>query len=333
MKKGPTINDVAREAGVVRSTVSHVINGSRTVRPETRAAVLAAVEKLNYRPSSAARELSRGKSMTIGTIVKDITSPYHAAITRGIQRGLNDRSYRSIIASVASVEESKPVLDVIMDSNVESIIVLSEYLDEQELLELAEQIPVVPVSRSIPDLANQSISIDNFKGGYEATRHLLTLGHQRIAHITADANDQGVILRRNGYLRALQDAGITPDPALIIEGGWQESDGYHCAQALLSRGTDFTAVFAGSDFTAYGAMLAFYEHNIKVPDQVSIVGFDDVLYSAFSLPPLTTIRQPMDEMGIAAAQMAIRLINNEPVEPLVLPLSLIIRASTRRIDR
>jgi LacI family transcriptional regulator len=169
-------------------------------------------------------------------------------------------------------------------------------------------LPLIVVGRTVPGLEQYSLNIDHLQGGYAATRYLLELGHQRIAHITGLLSHSDALERRKGYLQALAHAGIVADERLSVEGDYSEQSGLLAVETLFSRGIPFTALFAANDQTAYGARLALFRRGIRVPDDVSLVGFDDQPGSAYTTPPLTTVHQPTSDMGRAAAQAALQLL-------------------------
>jgi LacI family transcriptional regulator len=188
-------------------------------------------------------------------------------------------------------------------------------------------LPLVVIGRSIEGIEHQCLRVDDVRAAYEATCYLINLGHQRIAHIAGPATHQDAIDRREGYRRALSEARLPVDEQLSVAGDYTEQSGLLALQALLSRGTLFTAIFAANDQMAYGARLALYRHGVRVPDDISIVGFDDLLTSAYTTPPLTTVRQPTFEMGRAAAQAVLDLLEGRTIQLPTLTTSLIIRES------
>jgi LacI family transcriptional regulator len=188
--------------------------------------------------------------------------------------------------------------------------------------------PVIAVSREIAGLEAQCLAIQNEEGAYRATRHLIGLGHRRIAHITGLLSIPDAIQRRAGYCAALSDAGIPVDEQLIVEGGFTEASGVAAANALLERSAEWTAVFSGNDQMAYGARLAFYRRGLRIPEDVSLIGFDDLLSSAYVTPPLTTVRQHMFEVGRAAAEGILRMLDGRPPELPQFTPDLVVREST-----
>lgn len=337
MNKAITIEDIARQAGVSISTVSRVLNGSKRVAEDKRALVLAAVEQHQYRPNAVARGLVRGRSMTVGVLMQDITSPFFARMVSGIEQGLDHAAYTPMFASTHwradSQGEEVRSLQLLLERRVDGVIVLASSIPDDELRAIAEQAPLVIVARRVQGLESQCVYVDNHGGAYRAMRYLLGLGHTRIAHITGTPSHPDAIDRLAGYRDALTDAGIPVDERLIVTGAFIEESGLAAVEELLGRGERFTAIFAANDQIAYGAMLGLFNHGYRIPGDMSLVGFDDQFLSAYTLPPLTTVRQSSLEMGRAAAEGLLSLLSNE--EPMLPQFStdLIIRKSAAHVRR
>ena len=328
MSKPTTIHDIARAANVSPSTVSRVLTGSAPVTPRKRAAVLAAIDELQFRPNLVARGLARGKSMAIGVLTQSMASLFFGELAFGIDTGLAGRSYHPMYAAGQwQIGEEFGALSLLLERQVDALIVLSGGLPDATIHAIAEQMPVIAVSRQIAGLESQCLAIHNRDGAYRATRYLIELGHRRIAHITGLMSIPDAVDRRAGYCTALEDAGIPVDETLIVEGGFTEGSGVEAAEVLLARDVEWTAVFAGNDQTAYGARLAFYRRGLRIPEDVSLVGFDDLLSSAYVTPPLTTVRQHMFELGRAAAQGVLRMLDNQPPDLPHFSPELVIRES------
>jgi LacI family transcriptional regulator len=323
-----TIHDIAREAGVSPSTVSRVLNGNVPVAAEKRAAVLAVVNKLNYRPSAMAQGLARGRTAAIGVLTQSISSPFYGEILRGVEQGLSGSGYHTVFTSGNwRTDEELVALDLLSERRVDALIVLAGLLPDEPLRRVAEKLPLVIIGRSIAGIESHCLGIDNVQGAYTATRYLIELGHHRIAHITGPGSHQDAQDRREGYSRALDEAGLVVDPRLIVEGDYTEQSGLLAVGALFSRAALFTAIFAANDQTAYGARLALFRRGIRVPEDVSLVGFDDLPGAAYTMPPLTTVRQPTFDMGYAAARGVLRLLEGEPIALPTLTTEFVIRES------
>lgn len=328
MSKAVTIHDIAREAGVSPSTVSRVLNGNVPVAEPKRAAVLAAIEKRNFRPNAVARGLARGTTGAVGVLTQALSSQFYGEILFGVEQGLRGSPYHPVIVSGNwQTEEELEALDLLIARRVEAIVVLGGFLPDEQLQQVSRDLPLVIAGRGAAGLESHSLRVDDEQGAYQATRYLIELGHRRIVHVTGALSHQDAHDRRRGYERALAEAGIPFDPQLIVEGAYTEQSGLLAAQALLSRGTLFTAIFAGNDQMAYGVRLALYRRGLRVPDDVSLVGFDDLNGSAYTIPPLTTMRQPTMDMGRAAAQALLRLLDGQEPELPTLTTELIIRES------
>jgi LacI family transcriptional regulator len=324
-----TILDIAREAGVSPSTVSRVLNGTVPVAVDKRDAVLAVVKRLRYRPSAMAQGLVRGRSDAVGVLTQSIASPFYGEILLGIEQELFSSGYVPVIASGNwRTEKEIAALDMLSARRVDAMIVLAGVISDEHLRQAAHDLPLVVVGRSVAGLEQQCLRIDNQRAAEEATRHLLTLGHRRIAHIAGSNHHQDAADRRAGYIQALVSAGIPVDEQLIVTGDYTEPSGLLAIQSLLSRGVMFTAIFAANDQMAFGARLALYRNGIRVPDDVSLVGFDDQPAAAYTTPPLTTVRQPTHTIGRAAARAVIQLLEAQPLQLPALTPELIIREST-----
>ncbi|HMQ32343.1 MAG TPA: substrate-binding domain-containing protein [Chloroflexaceae bacterium] len=332
MAKQPTVSDIARLAQVSRSTVSRVLTGSSPVHPEKSAAVLAAIEHLNFRPNLTARALASGKSMVIGILTQSMASQFYGELAQGIEEGLAGSGYQCVFASGHwERAEEQAALDLLLARQVDGLIVLGGDHPDDELRALNEQIPLIAVGRLIEGLEDHCMRVENTAGAYQAVHYLLELGHRRIAHVSGipahiDARD-----RRRGYEQALAGAGLPLDERLIVEGNFTEQSGLLALEALLARGVHFSAIFAANDQMAYGVRLGLYRRGLRVPEDVALVGFDDVLGSAYTTPPLTTVRQLMLAQGRHAARGLLNLLAGAPPDLPPITTELVIRESTARV--
>jgi LacI family transcriptional regulator len=331
---GPTtVIDVARVAGVSASTVSRILNGTARVADSKRAAVEEAIRRLDFRPNLSARSLKMGTTMTVGILAQDIESPFFTRAMRGIEEGLADSGYAPIIVSGHwnAVEEAQRIR-LLMARRIDGLVILTGHLADEQIAEFARHQPIVVTGRKLQHDHNLVATwLDQTEAGYLATRHLLSLGHRRIAHIAGPRDHADAVDRLAGYRRAHEEANLNPDPALVTQGDFLESGGLLAMNRLLDSGTPFTAVFAANDQMSYGARMALYRRGIRVPDDVSIVGVDDLPASAYVTPPLTTVRQPIYEIGLFAARALLHMLGQR-VEPVdVPPLELIVRETTRRL--
>jgi LacI family transcriptional regulator len=326
------MRDVAERAGVSATTVSHVINGTRPVSDELRARVLAAIDELGYQPNLLARSLRRGETHTIGMIVPDSANPFFAEVARGVEDASFADSYSVIVCnSDGDLEKELLYTNVLAEKQVDGIIFVAAGVSTEHIRDLqARRMPLVVVDRDIPDVAVDSVLTDNVRGGWLATHHLLELGHRRIGCIAGPSDVTPSADRITGYLRALREAGIPVDGALIVKGDFQYESGYHAARQLLAMDDPPTAVFGCNDLMAVGAISAAVEMGRRVPADLSVVGFDDVRLASFANPALTTVAQPKYEMGVVAATMLLERIHDLGIPPRrrVLDTKLLIRQST-----
>jgi len=329
-KKQVTISDIALRANVSKSTVSRVINGTTRVNKEKQEAVLAAMEEMNFQPNVFAQGLASGSSKTIGVVTQNIGSPIYDSISQGVLQGLVQSAYSPIFADGQwESDVGHAAVETLLGRKVDGLIVLGSVLPREELDRVNSILPAVVVGREIEGWENQCLFIDNEQAGYDATRHLLELGHRQIAHITGIRNHQDSVRRMEGYRRALTEAGIAIDEELICEGHFDGNSGVMAIQNLLNKSKSFSAIFASNDMMAFGARLALHRRGLRVPEDISIIGFDDQAESAYVTPPLTTVRQPAQEMGRAAAAALVKLISGSEYDMPKLLTKIVIRESTR----
>jgi LacI family transcriptional regulator len=327
-----TLLDVARLAGVSASTVSRILNGTARVSDDKRLAVLAAIEKMHFAPNQMAQGLKKGRSMTIGIVVQDIASPFFDETLRGVDDGLKGTGYASVIVSGHwNAAEESDRIRLLLARKVDGIILLSGRLDDEAILQFAGHRPIVSTGRALNTRSALGFKLDNEQGAFAAVHHLLELGHRRIAFVTGPANNNDASERLQGYTRALQEAGIGYDAGLVVEGDFHEAGGLLAMNQLFDAKQQFTAVFAANDLSAYGVRLCLYRKGIRVPDDISLVGFDDLPGSSYTTPPLTTIRQPLYDMGRIATTSLLGLINGDTVTAHIPPLELVVRETTRRL--
>lgn len=306
-----TIKEVSRLAKVSMATVSRVLNGTVPVAEPTRVRVLEAVEQLGYQPNVFARGLATNRSNGIGVVVNDVASPYFGPMLGGIESVVEAYGmHLMVLSGHAKASAEQEALQFLLQRRADALIVHVECVSDYELIKLAsESLPLVIVGRYVNELANQCVYLNNEAGGYLLTRYLIENGHRRIAHVAGPQAIYDSRARLQGYRRALEGAGIPFDEALIVEADFQEEGGRLATHRLLDRRLNFSALFAGNDQMAAGALTAFREAKLDVPNDVSLVGYDDVLLARYLYPALTTVRQPMAEMGQAAAQLVLAALN------------------------
>lgn len=326
----PTIRDVARQAGVSHQTVSRVINGSEDVLPETRAVVEAAIEQLGYRPSAIARSMARGLTHTLAIISPNLTDYTFASIVEGAEVEARQSNYFVLSSSASDPQSFHELVDELVGHRrVDGLIIINPYADERYQY-VPRNFPVVFVGARSHDEQVCSISLDDEKVAYQATQHLISLGHKRIALVTGPMEEDCSQDRSVGFRNALSEAGLDLDESLIFEGDWSASSGRDALLEFVKKGNVPTAVFAQNDRMAMGVMRAARDVNLLVPDQVSVIGVDDMPLSSYFDPPLTTMRQDMPLIGQEAIRKLMEILQNKPVEPSVMKLSaqLVVRQST-----
>jgi DNA-binding LacI/PurR family transcriptional regulator len=332
MSRQPTIRDVAERAGVSHQTVSRVINGHDLVSPATRERVEAAIHELKYVPSPIARGLISNRTHSIGLVSTDVSDHFFAEVTAGAEVEARRHGYYLMIASVEGHAEAdeRAYLRLMLERRVEGLIVARPRLpiSPDPVTSPLGQVPLVAIASSeAPGLT--VVDVDNRRGGLDAVSYLLARGHRRIATITGPARWQSSRARLEGYRAALRAAGIGADPSLIEQApGWGLADGQTAMARLLAQGAGFTALFAHSDLIAIGAIRELQAHGMRVPEEVSVVGYDDIPIAAFMDPPLTTVSQPMREVGERAARLLLDAISNGGDGGIqLLPVRLVVRGS------
>jgi DNA-binding LacI/PurR family transcriptional regulator len=334
-RQRPTIYDVARLAGVSTATVSRALNGTGQIAPSTRATIEAAVEQLGYRPNTIARSLVTKSTQTIALLLPDITNPFYAALVSGIQQtALAHGSTMLLCTTESDAEREEHYLRVLRSKQVDGALVDGLVLPSDRIARFVDDgFPIVCLDRDIDSRSIPVVQVDNRLGGRIATDHLIELGHSRIAHVTG-AGELGISDERlAGYRDALTAAGLPLNFQLVEEGRFTDDGGHDAARNLLQRDPELTAIFAANDLSALGVLNAVAEAGKRVPDDVSVVGFDDLHLSAYTSPPLTTIRQPAVEIATLATEILIGLTRGRGVEEMrhLLEPELVVRDSTRAV--
>lgn len=327
-----TLEMVAKRAGVSPSTVSRILNGTAVVSEAKRAAVVDATKALGFVPNPLARGLAGGRTFSIGVVTQAIDSPFYGAALRGIEDELDPKGYSPLFMSAHwdPVAEAR-CLELLQARRVDGIVVLMPRLSDASLQACAQALPVVVTGRALRDTQLFSLHFDNFTGALRATEHLLALGHTRIAFITGDEEHPDASERHRGYRAALQAAGVAFDLRLVVPGRYHEISGLEAVNHLVLNKHPFTAIFAANDQMAVGAALGLFQHGLRVPEDVSLVGFDDLPTSVYATPPLSTIHQPAYELGRLAAASVLQLIaGTQPTGELPLP-ELLVRGSSARV--
>jgi LacI family transcriptional regulator len=325
-----TLTMVAHKAGVSPSTVSRILNGTAQVSEAKQALVKAVIEELGFRPDPAARSLAGGRTMSVGVLTQFIDSPYYGEALRGIEDELHSANYVPLFVSGHWNEaEEKNRLFMLQERKVDGIIVLTGKLADETLVAMAQRVPVVVTGRRLTAPGLFSIDFDNTEGSSLAVRHLHALGHRRVAFISGPLDHPDAAQRLQGYQSETGLKGMADEPDLVVVSDYQESGGFRAMNSLLAAGVHFTAVIAANDQMAYGARLALHRAGLRVPEDVSLIGFDDLPHSAFTLPPLTSVRQSVYEIGVSAAKAMFDLLNKKNPPSKLVEAELVVRESTR----
>jgi LacI family transcriptional regulator len=327
-----TLEMVAKEAGVSPSTVSRILNGTARVRESKVRAVKAAIAKLEFVPNPVARSLARGKSMSIGVVIQNIDSPFYGQALGAIEKRLFSAHYSALFVSGHWRQADERICVAhLLSRRVDGIILVTSCLPDGELLNLSRKIPLVLTGRRIMGDRVYSLDVDSTPGARLATEYLIGQGHRRIAFLAGPADRPDAMQRFDGYKAALAAYKIPIDMKRVALGDYTEEGGYVAMGQLLDSGSSFTAVFAANDESAYGAMLALHRRGLKVPQDVSLVGYDDLPTSSFRVPPLTTVRRSIGEVGQGAAEAMMDLIEGRTPFAEAPAATLAIRESTRPV--
>lgn len=308
-----TMHDVANAANVSISTVSHVINGTRNVRPETRQRVLDAMQQVSYRHNAIASSLRSNQTRVLGVLVPNSANPFFAEIISGIESACFDAGYNILMGNANDDPEREiAYLEVLISRQVDGILLISAGAHTKSLeLINGYQKPVVMVDRSSSIAHVDEIYTDNYNGGLLATQYLLGLGHRHIACISGPSFLTPSADRVRGYKAALTAANIAIDERMIVTGNFQHDGGYIACQQLLQQNVRPTAVFACNDMMAVGALCAIQESGLHIPNHISVIGYDDIPLAAYTSPRLTTISQPAQELGQLAAKKLLQRLTDE----------------------
>lgn len=329
----PKIKDVAKQAGVSVTTVSRVLNGEKYVKDDLKIRVQRAIDELGYSPSHIARSLVRKKTNLIGVIVPDVTSSFYSTILSTIEKTASLNGYNLLVCNIIEdTDKELKYLQVFQQMRVDGIIIMHEKLND-EIRDLINKISI-PIIFSSVKPANQkfmSVIIDDYAAAYDATKHLIKLGHSRIGYIGGDMRDiTSGQNRYAGYIRALADHGIDVPEAHIRFGDYKTQSGYELMKEILAQEPHPTAVFAVSDDMAVGAMNCIHDHGLKVPEHLSVIGFDGSQLTEQVRPRLTSMEQPILEMGKVTVDKLLELIEGKeegPAEDVILQHMLVVRDS------
>jgi DNA-binding LacI/PurR family transcriptional regulator len=309
----PTIKDVARESGVNISTVSRALNNGYGVNNQTREHVIAVAARLNYRPNRIARGLVTGRSHSLGLIVSDIRNPFFAEVARGAEDAARAGNCDLVLCnSDLDADKQMQYVHSLLEKRIDGIMMNSvSVLSREQQAQLAGSgVPIVLLNRPASNHTFSTVCADNEAGGALAARYLLGLGHRKVAHLTGPRQHGNLSDRAQGFVRALQ-AAENPEQPVVLRGKFTFEGGAELARKLLDEHPDVTAIFAANDVMAFGVAHAAIDRGLSIPEDLSLIGFDNLQFSVIAHPPLTTIHQPKYEMGSAAVDVLLRLARDK----------------------
>jgi LacI family transcriptional regulator len=330
-----TISDIAKAANVTKATVSYVLNNKPGVSEETREKILQLMKEMNYHPNVVARGLAGKSTEMLGLIIPDISDHFYAQIVRGVENTANLYNFTLNLCTTHAIpKKEREMVDLFTNGRVDGVILMTYFLDLSYINNLKKRrIPFALIDSTLNDESIYNVSVDNFEAGYKATKYLIKLGHKRIAFIHGPQTAGDSLFRFRGYCQALSDYGILYDESLTSQGDFKREGGYQAFLTLHRLQPNPTAVFAANDQMAIGVLAAARATGLKVPQDLSVIGCDDIEASSLVEPPLTTIKQPIEEMGKNAAEIIIKLIHKEKPahRRILLKTSLIERSSCRAL--
>ncbi|ENM3762991.1 substrate-binding domain-containing protein [Vibrio cholerae] len=331
-----TMKDIARLAGVSTSTVSHVINKSRFVSDEIAERVNNAAQQLNYAPSALARSLKMNRTKTIGMLVTTSTNPFFGEVVKGVERSCYHQGYNLILCNTeGDNQRMKASINTLLQKRVDGLLLMCSTL-EGERLDVFDRYPDIPIV--VMDwgpilFASDKIQDNSLQGGYMAAKHLIESGHKEIGCITGPLIRHQAQMRYEGYKRALAEAGIAINPDWIVESDFECEGGYQAFEKLYQRGKLPSALFVSNDMMAMGVIQAASQRGLRIPDDLSLIGYDDVHIAKFMTPALTTIHQPKYRLGKAAVDTLLYRLENPDTTAQVVQLepTLVVRNSVRKL--
>lgn len=332
------MKDVARLAGVSTSTVSHVINNNRFVSDAIRDKVTAAIDSLNYAPSALARSLKLNQTRTIGMLLTASSNPFYSEVVRGVERSCYERGYSLILCNTdGDAERMNRSMETLLQKRVDGLLLMctENHRPSQDALSRYPSVPIVMMDWAPFGAANDVIQDNALLGGVMATDYLISQGYQRIACITGPLDKTTAVQRLDGYRQAMKTAGLPVLPGYEVMGDFEFSSGLPAMEKLLSLPQRPQAVFASNDAMAVGAYQALYNEGLRVPQDIAVIGYDDIHLAQFMTPPLTTIHQPKDSLGELAIDALLHRLKEPEAEPQVLVLTpeLVVRGSVGSLNR
>ncbi|WP_089138992.1 substrate-binding domain-containing protein [Vibrio rumoiensis] len=311
-----TIKDVAKEANVSIATVSRVINKSPKASKASIESVTLAMKKLGYRPNAAARALVSQSTQTMGVLVGDVSDPFFGSMVKAIDTVASQQGKHLLIGNgYHSAQKEREAIELLINHRCEALVIHSKSLSSEELIAFAQEIPgLVLINRFIPEIADRCIALDNHKGSYLATEFLIKNGHKNIGYICSNHDIEDTYQRKDGYLQALKDNDLPCSESHIEYGSPDEEGGEYAMTNLLAKDLPLTAIATYNDYMAAGTLSVLEENGIEAPKDMSIIGFDNGLIAKYLHPKLTTVRYPIQMMAEKAADLALKLANNEPAK-------------------
>ncbi|MBA1336160.1 MAG: hypothetical protein HPY66_2119 [Firmicutes bacterium] len=332
-----TLKDVAKMAGVSPSTVSRVITKSKdlNIKDETRQRILDTIEKLDYKPNVIARSLRIKSTNTLGMIIPDITNSFFSALFKGAEKLASEKGFSIILANTDdNLAKAEKLINNMRQRQVDGLLLATTHISDDTLHSMnVNKYPHVFVNRHLNNEIESYVIVDNFLGTTLAMEHLVALGHSKIAHISGPSSVDTAFKRFEGYKFSLERNDLCYNPDLVVESEMTEEGGYKAFYELVKKRVDFTAVYAANDLIAVGLMTAAKEKGLKIPEDFSLVGFDDLPVADKTSPSLTTVKVPLHEMGYIAADILIKEIKGEKnyINKIILRPELVVRESTKSI--
>ena len=327
-----TLKDVAVEVGVSVNTVSRALTGKPDVGSDTRARVREAAERLGYTPNLLARSLVQGRTRTVGLVVTDCTNPFYATLIRAVEETVSRHGYGLLLATANENPDKEAAgLRLLQERRIDGLLLSPVRVEAPHITALVEEeVPHVLLSRRPPGYRGHFVGTDNVRGARLAVAHLIGLGHRRIAHLSRADTVSSAVERIQGYRRELHEHGIAFDPDLVVSAPADVTGGAGALPQLLALRPRPSAIFAYSDLQAIGLRIALDEAGLRVPEDVSIVGFDGIELASYVSPPLTTVAQDIQKIGVLGAEMLVRQLTGTPPQrkARLLPPTLAVRGST-----
>ena len=327
-----TLKDIAIKAGVSVNTASRALRNNSDINDETKKRIIEIAERLGYTPNVLAKSLRFKKTKTIGVVIADISSPFYSNMVKGIEDGAQEKGYSIILCNTdEQYEKEETAVQVLLEKRVDGLLITPVQQENKDILNLKEKrIPLVLVGRHFDDLQTNYITTDDVTGSFLATEHLIKEGHRRILHINGPLHISSAWERLAGYKRALLEHGLEYDQRLVRGNTVEMEEAYKLIKKILSDGLDFTAIFAYGDVLALGGMHALHEAKLRIPDDIAVVGYDDIEFARVSYPPLTSVRIPRYRLGKEAINLLVEKIikkGSRKLHQVVIKPELVIRES------